>query len=422
MKEASLIIKQRVFVLVAGIGMLMATQQATANVQSFLPQPPMLIIENILSKQVDLAPVDLPSDVRRLYQEEYQESRVYEGYFDSKKCYIYADGIEESDAYFYPDFHSRTHLCPGPFWSGNFLNWATTSSLDPFRKTLTGGLRVKDTPTETWLESARLDRETFFQVLRFPSEGLSPERVNNATPFSVNWIGLRSQGNQLRLRLLSEDLMQSTSSLVMSEPYSLDKTYELPVRVAVCVNGLREDNCKAYGNYAKPEGLIQGFSQSMRFTVLGFLNDLFLAEEGCVMRAPLKFVGPMRLNAQGEWEDNPSKEWNETTGVLIRNPDKEEALQTNRVAGLRGDYAIIDSGIINYINKFGHLTSKNHKGSDPTSELFHQSLAYLRSLAPIDQYLALRGTQLDNYQLVDGFPVINWISEPLDNFNAWCKP
>ncbi|WP_193493839.1 hypothetical protein [Nitrincola alkalisediminis] len=415
--------KQRAFVWIAGIAMLLAAQQVTADVQRFLPQPPILIIENILSKQISSAPVDLPSDVQRLYQEEYEESKVYEGYFDAKKCYIYADGMDESDTYFYPDFHSRSHLCPGPFWSGNFLNWATTSSLDPFRKTLTGGLRVKDTPTETWLESARLDRETFYQVLRFPNEGISPERVNNATPFSVNWIGLRSQGNQLRLRLLSEDLVQPTTSpLIMSEPYSLDKTYELLVRVAVCVNGLREDNCKAYGNYAKPEGLIQGFSQSMRFTVLGYLNDLFLADEGCVMRAPLKFVGPKRLSADGEWEDNPSKEWSETTGVLIRNPDKEEAIQTNRIAGLRGDYAIIDSGVINYINKFGHMPSKNHKGADPASELFHQSLAYLRKLAPIDQYLAVRGTQLDNYQLVDGFPVMNWISDPLINLNTWCKP
>ncbi|WP_157682205.1 hypothetical protein [Nitrincola nitratireducens] len=70
--------KQRAFVWIAGIAMLLAAQQVTADVQRFLPQPPILIIENILSKQISSAPVDLPSDVQRLYQEEYEESKVYE--------------------------------------------------------------------------------------------------------------------------------------------------------------------------------------------------------------------------------------------------------------------------------------------------------------------------------------------------------
>ncbi len=30
-------------------------------------------------------------------------------------------------------------------WSGNYLNWAATQTIDPFRKALTGGYRVRDT-------------------------------------------------------------------------------------------------------------------------------------------------------------------------------------------------------------------------------------------------------------------------------------
>jgi len=29
------------------------------------------------------------------------------------------------------------------------MNWAATQTIDPFRSVLTGGYRVKDTPTET---------------------------------------------------------------------------------------------------------------------------------------------------------------------------------------------------------------------------------------------------------------------------------
>src|SRR5690606_23094931 len=86
----------------------------------------------------------------------YSSTKRFEGYFDSGKCYQYSYSATESERHFYPSSTTVNRQCAGAGeWSGNFLNWATTQTIDPFRKVLTGGLRVKDTPTETWLEKAR---------------------------------------------------------------------------------------------------------------------------------------------------------------------------------------------------------------------------------------------------------------------------
>ena len=87
----------------------------------------------------------------------YTSAQRFEGYFDSAKCYQYNYSSTESERHFSPSSMAGTNRqCAGSGeWSGNFLNWATTQTVDPFRKALTGGLRVRDTPTETWLEKAR---------------------------------------------------------------------------------------------------------------------------------------------------------------------------------------------------------------------------------------------------------------------------
>jgi len=78
----------------------------------------------------------------------YDVTRTYAGYFDPGKCYAYNYDAVETNRYFYPTSLTTTRTCSGK-WSGNYMNWAATQTIDPFRKALTGGYRVKDTPTET---------------------------------------------------------------------------------------------------------------------------------------------------------------------------------------------------------------------------------------------------------------------------------
>src|SRR3546814_5794891 len=85
------------------------------------------------------------------------------GYFDNAKCYEYVFNDNEAERHFNPSSMAANRTCAGAKeWSGNYLNWAATQTIDPFRLALTGGYRVRDTATETWLEKARHDRDALY--------------------------------------------------------------------------------------------------------------------------------------------------------------------------------------------------------------------------------------------------------------------
>ena len=71
----------------------------------------------------------------------------YYGYFNSNVCYTYADGR------FAPASPATNKQCAG-MWSGDFLNYLTTSRMDALRRVLYGGWRQVDTATETVLQGA----------------------------------------------------------------------------------------------------------------------------------------------------------------------------------------------------------------------------------------------------------------------------
>ena len=64
-------------------------------------------------------------------------------------------------SHFAPAAVASSHQCTDTttvkadhLWSGNYLNWAATQTIDPFRWAMTGGYRVVDTPSLTLLEKA----------------------------------------------------------------------------------------------------------------------------------------------------------------------------------------------------------------------------------------------------------------------------
>ncbi|MFP4081034.1 MAG: pilus assembly protein, partial [Ectothiorhodospira sp.] len=84
-----------------------------------------------------------------------------------------------------------------------------------------------------------------------------------------------------------------------------------------------------------------------------------------------------------------------------------------------GSADIQDSGVINYINRFGQMTGKNHKSHDPVSELYYAALRYLRNQGNVGAYSSLSGTQSEQDELADGFPVIEDWDDPVEE---WCQP
>lgn len=352
----------------------------------------------------------------------YDTARAYTGYFDPARCYKYSYSTTETSRYFYPVSTTATRTCSGSLgqWSGNYLNWAATQTIDPFRKALTGGYRVKDTTTETWLEKARFDGSggsNLFPNRRIPASGNGSSTVSGATP--ANWNDLTYRiyqlGNRMRFtrtgNLATDPIIAYDPSIHTTSALDGSKVYEVSVRVKVCDSTIGvESNCVQYSNGWKPEGLIQKYSEKIRYSVFGYLNDSTLTRDGGVLRARQKFVGQYKLDpSSNQLVTNGNREWDPSTGVQVQNPDAADATATSNGVG----QTISNSGVINYINKFGQMTTQNHKSYDPVSELYYAAIRYLKHQGNVPEYTNLSGTGSQKYNYADGFPVITDWDDPM---------
>lgn len=373
-------------------------------------QSPLLLGGGSVPGNLALVPsVEWPTIISMANLGAYSVNNSYVGYFDADKCYDYshdATNSDRRDSHFYPTSKTSNRTCAGQLWSGNFLNWAVTQTIDPFRSALTGGYRVKDTPTVTWLEKARHTG----QNSSGSREVSVSTTVSGATPAA--WSQFRTRiaglGNRMRFTMDGDWAGAITDYTSGTDLVAKGSTvYEVYIRVKVCDStvGL-ETNCKSYSQGHKPEGLIQQYSSDIRYSVFGYLNDHDVLRDGGVLRAKQKFVGEtVRTPGVAGNQSNPAIEWDATTGVLVRNPNPTDATATNAT--------ILDSGVINYLNKFGQMTTKNHKSIDPVSELFYTSLRYFKSQGDVSAYSSLTGDANNRYELADGFPVITAWDDPI---------
>lgn len=189
--------------------------------------------------------------------------------------------------------------------------------------------------------------------------------------------------------------------------FNASETLNYTVRAKVCDPAVGvEPNCVNYGNNNwKPEGLIQRYSQDMRFSVFGYLNHSIQKRDGGVLRARQKFVGP---TVPGSPVANPVREWS-SDGTMVRNPDAADALQTTTNTGV----AIADSGVINYLHGFGQIVPGDYKGFDPVNELYYAALRYFSGQQNVPQWSDIPAATdaATRRKWVDGFPVItDWQS------------
>ncbi len=234
----------------------------------------------------------------------YNAASSYLGYFDPNKCYLYHYDATEALRHFYPAGAATNRTCVGADdgkWSGNFMNWATMQTIDPFRWALTGGYRTdrhshRDHPGE----GLGLCQGS---ISNFPDRTLTnATNIANATPF-----GWGSLTKKRRMRARQQDALhrhrsdrQRGDGVTTTYRASAGGTvYEVSVRVKVCDTsagaGPLEPNCTLYpaGNY-KPTGLIQQYADQIRYSAFGYLNDSNVSRDGGVLRAQQKFVGPTR--------------------------------------------------------------------------------------------------------------------------------
>ncbi|MBD9653690.1 pilus assembly protein PilC [Pseudomonas sp. PDM12] len=413
-------------------GMVVSTPAYSAEVS----QVPLLLGGGGVPGNLALVPsVEWPTLVSVANLGNYSSANTYVGYFDPLKCYTY----NKTQEWFEPQSTNTTRTCGGSFqWSGNFLNWAATPTIDPFRSALTGGYRVRDENGLTVLSKAR--NPGYDAGNRTSSgQGLIPKsEIPGATPAGADWdnffVYQQGLGTYINVSNWNDKLGTGNSQLAEQIDYDpgnsrqwnngrLRREYNQPIaplnltsqlktvfkvnmRVQVCVPSMLESNCKQYpnGNY-KPEGLIQQYSNTLRYSAFGYLNDSSALRDGGVLRANQKFVGDKKITPNVGEESNDNREWSAETGIQVRNPDG--------ITSAMG-ITIADSGVINYINKFGQLNNNNYKDNDPASELYYAAMRYFRGLTNVAAYTSNNdGNNNLRARWADNFPVITTWQDPI---------
>lgn len=183
----------------------------------------------------------------------------YYGYFDSNKCYTYANQL------FSPKSVTTDKTCSGTGeWSGDFLNYLTMSRMDTLRKVLYGGYRYKDGKAneDTILERVFIPQDGHSWGKEYASIEVDGYDIADYTPFTAP-----AAGSGLRHLFASTTLTSSTNPPVLR--YALNNTHRIWEWVAkegpVADNSIETPGGNHPGhpeNHAEFEALVSTFANS----------------------------------------------------------------------------------------------------------------------------------------------------------------
>lgn len=161
-----------------------AISQATPPVAIALSAEPLYARGSGAKPTISLAlSVEFPT-VGAQFLDNYTVAEEYIGYFDLNSCYTYNNNADATLRRFDRTGPATARECGGSGFSGNFMNWATSSAIDVLRLGLTGGDRIKDEESLTILQRAVI-RNSFFNGSNFPSKTLPANLVNGAVPSTL---------------------------------------------------------------------------------------------------------------------------------------------------------------------------------------------------------------------------------------------
>lgn len=238
----------------------------------------------------------------------YKPSITYLGYFDSNTCYTYTGSYFTAfDAT--TDKTCRTHTGR---WSGDYLNYLTTSRADALRKVLYGGYREVDTTSQTILTRAYIPMDAHTWGKEYTSLAVDGYNLSDYTPLSNPSAGnytlfanntpgsvpmLRVLANQANIRIFGWTSREVTQGGTRATNTSLNDVDVSPtdyqVRVEVCKSSYIESNCKQYpnGNY-KPTGILHDYGEGNQM-YFGLLTGTYQnnIQGGALRKAISSFSG-----------------------------------------------------------------------------------------------------------------------------------
>ncbi len=192
----------------------------------------------------------------------YNPAIDYFGYFDSYKCYNYNFGK------FVPTATTANKKCSGT-WSGDFLNYLTTSRMDALRKVLFGGYRSTDSTTETVLERAYIPQDAHSWGKEYTSVAVDGYDITEYTPLALPASGTRHLFANTTLLNTTDPLLRvlTNSSYRIWEWVSIER----PVAGTECATGNNvRANCAVVGGDSwqiVPASYFSGLTQTTYNTV-----------------------------------------------------------------------------------------------------------------------------------------------------------
>jgi type IV pilus assembly protein PilY1 len=142
----------------------------------------------------------------------------YYGYFNNNACYEYSNDKFTPVA---AATGAKKKICAGGTrWSGDFLNYLSTSRMDAIRRVLYGGTRVTDTTTSTVLQAAYLPRDAHSWGKAYdPARDGTVYNISDYAPltqpvsgtrhlFAVTTLGESGDNAIPRLRVLNDSKFQ----------------------------------------------------------------------------------------------------------------------------------------------------------------------------------------------------------------------
>ena len=417
--------------LMSAVGLLgLLSWQTNARADVNLADQPLSTSTSVPGNLLLAISAEFPTAISNSYKNGsvYVSATTFIGYFDPNKCYRYRHDL--AAPFFQPSGPAVAHACSSSIttqlWSGNWLNWASMQALDTFRSALTGGYRVVDTASQTILEKAWGSKQgsegSNAPAKRIPASGSASTMVSGATPFNFAAATSRIWGFGNRLVIsggtptdastpytgqnsyasagvtcTTAEIKKGTCTPVPASAQYADPTatYSVDIKVEVCNSTVGiEANCTKYGSNFKPEGLMQQYSNKIRFGAMAYLNDGNIGRDGGVLRAPMKFVGPAAPVPGQAPAVNGATEWSAVDGTFIVNPDAANASASS----------VANSGVMNYLNKFG-AAAQSYKTYDPVGEMYYAAIRYFKNQGNVASYTS---GLTDAYK--DGFPVVtNWV-------------
>jgi len=387
----------------------------------------------------------------------------YYGYFDSHKCYQYknysyrdASSAAQSVYAFVPigdtdaskkctAYTADTTTLTGP-WSGDFLNYLTTTRLDALRKVLYGGKRYVDfaynstsTKSATVLERANVPQDTHAFGKEYTSEAVDGYKISDYTPLTAPATGKRHLFANVTLGKTSDNkpplvrIVQNNDNRIwdwLNSEFNYVATntinggtvtpIDLNVRVVVCdsdqlpVTG--DDKtfsyCKSYGSGTsisyKPVGVLHKYGEKDDI-YFGLLTGSFKKNfSGGVLRKAISSF---------------SNEINASTGEFVGKYSSDSASSKGIVFTIDRLQAMPFAGTGSAFNGTKGESNSSWTVGNPVAEMMYEGLRYFAGQGATSDYWD--GTALDTDNLTGESPklpaVLSW-TNPYAGRNLCSKP